>query len=227
MKINYPDNEEFYSLPFYVDKRVLIPRNDTEVLVERVLRHLKDEPNSDVTLIDVGTGSSAIMTAVVKNSPISFVQVLWLDISLDALEVAKVNVVKNNIQNKITLFQSDLLREILSGNISLQPTKNIIITANLPYIKNGDFENMDSEVLENEPHIALFGWENTGFEMYEKLISQINELKKIYSVNTILFIEIWFDQYQYSQEYLSSQGLKFEYYKDLNNIYRVIKIEFN
>lgn len=227
MKINYPDNEEFYSLPFYVDKRVLIPRNDTEVLVERVLRHLKDEPNSDVTLIDVGTGSSAIMTAVVKNSPISFVQVLWLDISLDALEVANVNVVKNNIQNKITLFQSDLLREILSGNISLQPTKNIIITANLPYIKNGDFENMDSEVLENEPHIALFGWENTGFEMYEKLISQMNELKKIYSVNTILFIEIWFDQYQYSQEYLSSQGLKFEYYKDLNNIYRVIKIEFN
>lgn len=224
MKINYRDNEEFYSLPFYVDHRVLVPRNDTEILVEKVLKHLKNEPKSETILIDVGTGSSAIMTAVVKNSPISFVQVLWLDISLDALEVANVNVVKNNIQNKITLFQSDLLREILSGNISLQPTKNIIITANLPYIKNGDFENMDSEVLENEPHIALFGWENTGFEMYEKLISQMNELKKIYSVNTILFIEIWFDQYQYSQEYLSSQGLKFEYYKDLNNIYRVIKI---
>lgn len=227
MKINYRDNEEFYSLPFYVDHRVLVPRNDTEILVEKVLKHLKNEPKSETILIDVGTGSSAIMTAVVKNSPISFVQVLWLDISTDALEVAKVNVEKNNIQNQITLFHSDLLGAILSRNISLQPTKNIIITANLPYIKNGDFENMDSEVLENEPHIALFGWENTGFEMYEKLISQMNELKKIYSVNTILFIEIWFDQYEYSKEYLSSQWLKFEYFKDLNNIYRVIKIDFN
>ena len=224
MKINYRDNEEFYSLPFYVDHRVLIPRNDTEILVEKVLKHLKNEPKSETILIDVGTGSSAIMTAVVKNSPISFVQVLWLDISTDALEVAKVNVEKNNIQNQITLFHSDLLGAILSRNIFLQPAKNIIITANLPYIKNGDFENMDKEVLENEPHIALFGWENTGFEMYEKLISQTRELEKLYSVNTTLFIEIWFDQYEYSKEYLSSQWLKFEYFKDLNNIYRVIKI---
>jgi len=68
-----------------------------------------------------------------------------------------VNVEKNNIQNQITLFHSDLLGAILSRNIFLQPAKNIIITANLPYIKNGDFENMDKEVLENEPHIALFG----------------------------------------------------------------------
>lgn len=224
MKINYRDNEEFYSLPFYVDHRVLVPRNDTEILVEKVLKHLKNEPKSETILIDVGTGSSAIMTAVVKNSPISFVQVLWLDISTDALEVAKVNVEKNNIQNQITLFHSDLLGAILSRNIFLQPAKNIIITANLPYIKNGDFENMDKEVLENEPHIALFGWENTGFEMYEKLISQTRELEKLYSVNTTLFIEIWFDQYEYSKEYLSSQWLKFEYFKDLNNIYRVIKI---
>lgn len=227
MKINYRDNEEFYSLPFYVDHRVLVPRNDTEILVEKVLKHLKNEPKSETILIDVGTGSSAIMTAVVKNSPISFVQVLWLDISTDALEVAKVNVEKNNIQNQITLFHSDLLGAILSRNIFLQPAKNIIITANLPYIKNGDFENMDKEVLENEPHIALFGWENTGFEMYEKLISQTRELEKLYSVNTTLFIEIWFDQYEYSKEYLSSQWLKFEYFKDLNNIYRVIKIDFN
>lgn len=224
MKINYRDNEEFYSLPFYVDHRVLVPRNDTEILVEKVLKHLKNEPKSETILIDVGTGSSAIMTAVVKNSPISFVQVLWLDISTDALEVAKVNVEKNNIQNQITLFHSDLLGAILSRNIFLQPAKNIIITANLPYIKNGDFENMDKEVLENEPHIALFGWENTGFEMYEKLISQTRELENLYSVNTTLFIEIWFDQYEYSKEYLSSQWLKFEYFKDLNNIYRVIKI---
>ena len=76
MKINYRDNEEFYSLPFYVDHRVLVPRNDTEILVEKVLKHLKNEPKSETILIDVGTGSSAIMTAVVKNSPISFVQVL-------------------------------------------------------------------------------------------------------------------------------------------------------
>jgi release factor glutamine methyltransferase len=106
-------------------------------------------------------------------------------------------------------------------------TENLIITANLPYIKNWDFENMDKEVLENEPHIALFGWEETGFELYEKLIFQIFELKNIYSLEKItLFIEIWFDQREYSQKYLESLWLEIEYFKDLWWIDRIVKICF-
>lgn len=224
MKINYPDNEEFFSLPFYVDKRVLIPRNDTEVLVEQVIKTLKWAQNQDISLIDIGTWSSAIVTAITKNTPILFKQIFALDISLDALEVAKINIEKNNIQDKVSLYNSDLLQIFVSWNKKIE-AKNLIITANLPYIKNGDIENMDKEVLENEPHIALFWWEKTGFEMYEKLIWEIYELKKIYHFESIqAFIEIWFDQYEYSRGYLSKQWLKFEYFKDLNTIYRVIKI---
>ena len=226
MKINYPDNEEFYSLPFYVDKRVLIPRNDTEVMVDQVLKILQKGFGNDTTFIDIGTWSSAILTAIIKNTLYDFRQAIWLDISFDALEVAKINVAKNNIQHKVQLFYSDLLDIVLNKDI-IQSTQNLLITANLPYIKNGDIENMDQEVLDNEPHIALFWWEKTGFEMYERLIWQIFELKKNNRFQEItLFIEIWFDQYEYSQEYLKSLWLKYQYFKDLNNIFRCIKIKF-
>lgn len=238
MKINHIPNEEFYSIPFYVDKRVLIPRNDTEILVDKVLKEIippssisfqstlfeKGRNNGEFILIDVWTWSGAIPIAIVKNAEIS--KVFALDISLEALVVAKINIDINKVQDKIELFHSDLLDVFLSWKLKIE-TSNIIITANLPYIKDGDIDNMDKEVLENEPHLALFGWPKTGFELYEKLISQIFELKKIYKLNITLFIEIWFDQYEYSSEYLSSIWLKFEYFKDLNNIYRVIKIDFN
>ncbi len=218
MKIN--PNEEFYSLPFYVDKRVLIPRNDTEILVDNVL---KDILESDL-LIDVWTWSWAITIAINKN--ISLKETFWLDISKDALEVAKINLEINNLSNKIKLINSDLLEVFINDKIKIN-NKNIIITANLPYIKNWDFQNMDKEVLDNEPHIALFWWEITWFEMYEKLFNQIIMLKEKLNLNKIiLFIEIWFDQYDYSKKYLSNLWLKFEYFKDLNNIYRVIKINF-
>lgn len=220
MKINYYPNEEFYSIPFYVDKRVLIPRNDTELLVDKVLKEIRE----DITLIDIWTWSGAIPIAIVKNSEIS--KVFALDISLEALEVAKINLEINKVQDKIQLFHSDLLEVFLYWKLKIE-TSNIIITANLPYIKNGDIENMDKEVLENEPHIALFWWEKTGFEMYERLIKQVFELKKIFQSNISLFIEIGFDQYEYSFQYLSSLWLKFEYFQDLNKIYRVIRIDFN
>lgn len=223
MKINnYPDNEEFFSLWLYVDKRVLIPRNDTEILVEKAIKEIK---NSEYTLIDVGTGSCAILIAMMKN--LSF-EIIWsyaLDISKDALEVAKINVQKHNLENKVILSESDLL-EIFLNKTFILDTKNVIITANLPYIKDWDIENMDKEVLENEPHIALFGWEKTGFEMYERLIDQIYELKKMSNLDIILFIEIWFDQYDYSKNYLNNLWLDFEYFKDLGWIWRCVKIIF-
>jgi len=197
LKINYIPNEEFYSLPFYVDKRVLIPRNDTEILVDRVLKEI----TQNTILIDVGTGSGAIPISIIKNRDIY--KVFAVDISLDALEVAKINIEINNIQEKIELFHSDLLEIFLSRTEKLE-TQNLIITANLPYIKNGDIENMDQEVLENEPHIALFGGEKTGFEMYERLIDQIQELKSFFSGDITLYIEIGFDQYEYSKAYISN-----------------------
>lgn len=221
MKTNqYTFNEEFYSIPFYVDSRVLVPRHDTEILVDQVLKYIKWI--WDITLIDVWTWSSCIPLSISKNSNIS--NIYALDISIDALEVAKINLEKHSLDKKIHLIKSDLLQALFSWEIKIN-TKNLIITANLPYIKNWDFDNMDKEVLENEPHLALFWWEKTWFEMYERLIDEIFLLRQINTLNIVLFIEIGFDQYDYSKSYLKSKWLKFEYFKDYNNIYRVIKIE--
>ncbi|MDD5212938.1 MAG: peptide chain release factor N(5)-glutamine methyltransferase [Candidatus Gracilibacteria bacterium] len=223
MKINYPDNEEFFALPFYVDSRVLVPRNDTETMIYQVLKEIN---SANFTLIDVGTGSSCIPVSILKNTKFEIVEAFALDISPDALEVAKINTRKHDLQEKLNLQKSDLLEFFLNQTQKIN-TKNLIITANLPYIKNGDFENMDKEVLENEPHIALFGGKDTGFELYEKLISQIFELKNIYSLEKItLFIEIGFDQREYSRKYLESLGLEIEYFKDLGGIDRIVKICF-
>jgi methylase of polypeptide subunit release factors len=86
---------------------------------------------------------------------------------------------------------------------------------------------MDQSVYIHEPNLALYGWKDTWFELYEKLIDQIFLFKKHFSIeNIIAFFEIWFDQYEYSQKYLSQKWLKFEYFQDMAKIHRCIKIEF-
>ena len=100
--------------------------------------------------------------------------------------------------------------------------KDIIITANLPYILDKDYDNMDKSVIKYEPKIALYWWKNTWFELYEQLVLECLKLKEIHNIT--LFIEIWFDQYMYSKFFLENLWLKFEYFKDMNNINRLIKI---
>lgn len=215
-------NEEFYSIPLYIDNRVLIPRNDTEIMVDKVIKTIKTEVEI-YDAIDVWTWSWAIIIAVCKNND-TISNYIWIDISQGALDVAKINIELHNLENKIKLINWDLLQTFLQNEYKFV-WKNIIITANLPYIKNWDFINMDKEVIQNEPHIALFWWENTWFEIYERLLEEIKLFKKKYSLEkVILFIEIWFDQYNYSKNFLEKLNLNFEYFKDLNNIYRIIKI---
>ncbi len=223
MKTNISFNEEFYSIPFYVDNRVLIPRNDTEILVDQALKTIKTSDFKEI--IDIWTWSWVILISIFKNNN-TIEKYYWIDISKDALEVASINIEKHNLWWQIKLLNSDLLEVFLSKNEKIF-SKKIILTANLPYIKNWDFINMDLEVIQNEPHIALFWWEKTWFELYERLFDQIILLKNIYNIEKIiLFIEIWFDQYEYSKSYLEKIKLNFEYFKDFNSIYRVIKIEF-
>jgi len=215
-------NEEFYSIPLYIDNRVLIPRNDTEIMVDKVIKTIKTEVEI-YDAIDVWTWSWAIIIAVYKNND-KISNYIWIDISQDALDISKINLWLHNLENKIKLINWDLLQTFLQNEYKFV-WKNIIITANLPYIKNWDFINMDKEVIQNEPHIALFWWENTWFEIYERLLEEIKLFKKKYSLEkVILFIEIWFDQYNYSKNFLEKLNLNFEYFKDLNNIYRIIKI---
>lgn len=212
---------EFYNLDFYVDNRVLIPRNDTEIMVETAIKQINIL--NDILLIDIWTWSSCIPISINKNCK-NIDETFAIDISIDALEVSKINIKNHNLEWKISQINSDLLNSIIENKF---PNKNLIITANLPYIKNDDFDNMSKETIIYEPNIALFWWVNTWFELYEKLIKQIITLKNNNNFeNIILFIEIWFDQEDYSKKYLNNLNLKFEYFKDNNQINRCIKIVF-
>jgi len=215
--------EEFYSLEFFVSKDVLTPRNETEILVNEVLKYAKNIDISAYTYIDVGTGSGCIPIAILKNISTHFQSVFGVDISEKALEVARKNRDLHELSNILNIQKSFLLEIFFSQNFK---TKNLLITANLPYIKNGDFANMDTEVLKNDPHLALFGWENTGFELYEELFTQMERLKNFKKLKKIIiFIEIGFDQYEYSRRFFEEHWYEFEHVKDYSGNWRVVRVE--
>lgn len=214
---------EFYWCEFYVDERTLIPRDDTEIMVESVLSLLDEIHDSNNLLIDVWTGTSAIPLAILSNTK-KISETFVIDISEDALDVSKINIKTFNLEDKIFQYHGSLLEPVLE-KLNTIKTDNIIITANLPYILDNDFENMDKETVEYEPDTALYWGPVTWFELYEELIQQCLELKHSWNINTIdLFIEIWFDQKKYSQNYINNLWLKNIYHKDNWGIDRCIHI---
>jgi len=214
-------NANFYWLDFFVDSRVLVPRNDTEIMVDQVLEYIPE----NTILIDVWTGSSCIPISILNNlnrlDEKRILKTYVIDISKEALEVSKINIEKHNLEDKIIQINWDLLSEFKIEN----KTKNLIISANLPYIKNWDFKNMDEETIKYEPDLALYWWKKTGFELYEKLIHQVLEFKKEVS-EIILFIEIWFDQKEIAISFLEKLNLQFEIFKDNWGVDRCVKIYF-
>lgn len=222
------ESAEFFGYEFFVDERCLIPRNDTEVLVQQAI-HTIDSSSKNYSLIDVWSGSWCIPISVflqAKAKGILLKNNYIIDISKKALEVSTINIEKYDLMSQFQVFQSDLLSCFFWEN-AINISKNVILSANLPYIKNGDFLHMESQVYSFEPEIALFWGENTGFELYEKLTLQIQDFKKMYDIESLIaFYEIGFDQYEYSKQFLSWKWLKFEYFQDSGTIYRCIKIEF-
>lgn len=225
------EKANFFWIDFFVDNRVLIPRNDTEILVSECL---KLDNIDNFLIIDIWTWSSAILASIVQNTNIK--KWIWIDISKEALEVAKKNIKNLKLEKKVILLKSDLLEILLRDSKSSSEWhlwgevifwKNLLITANLPYIKENDFKNMSKEVIQFEPNLALFWWKETWFELYEKLISQIFLLKdKYFLKKIILFIEIWFDQKEYCKKYLQSKNLSFDIFIDNSWIERCVKISF-
>lgn len=218
------EKADFYGRKFYVNNEVLIPRNDTEVLVRNFLNTVLAHGNTKGAFyVDVWTGSGCIPISVIHElEPLKFDAAYALDISKGALTVAQKNI-ETHAKGRIDLRESNLL-DALYHEESLYK-KHMYLTANLPYIKEGDFENMDVSVMTYEPNTALYGWKETGFELYEVLIKQCFQLKQIHTMQDIhMFIEIWFDQKDNSQTYLQELWLSFEYFKDDANIDRIIHI---
>ena len=161
----------FYSIQINVDQRCLIPRPETEFLVELI----KNKISSPVKILDVGTGTGCIALMLKKLFPESIVDAC--DISDEALNLAKENSEINNLE--INLFQSDLLSAV-------EDTDYDVIVANLPYIPTGTLASLSSEVIDHEPLIALDGGDD-GLLYINKLIKEI-EAKDI--DNFMLFLEV-------------------------------------
>ena len=170
--------KEFMKLNFFVDKNVLIPRQDTEILVEEVIKIAKRI--SAKKILDLCTGSGAIAVSLAKYLPQT--EITAIDISNDALKIAKKNAVNNNVENQITFISSDMFT-------NLNEEKFDIIVSNPPYIKTNVIKKLDIQV-KNEPYIALDGGED-GLDFYKKII---NESYQYLKCNGYLCLEIGFDQ---------------------------------
>jgi release factor glutamine methyltransferase len=166
--------KEFYGLDFKVTRHTLIPRPETELLVEELIK-LK---HKNCTIIDIGTGSGNIIISIAKNLKfrISNLKFIGVDISSKALKIAKYNAKKHGVDKKIRFFKSNLLNYFLN-NLTIKPFNNLIIVANLPYLSNKIYNSAKSDVKNFEPKIALSGGDD-GLDHYKNLFKQIKTLKK-------------------------------------------------
>ena len=168
--------QEFYGLEFKVTPAVLIPRPETETLVEAVLARLPQ--NQPLRIADIGTGSGAIAVALAHSLPKS--QITALDLSPHALEIAQQNAATNGVAGRIRFIESDLLAAVAG-----EPTFDAIVS-NPPYIPSTDAPTLHPQVREFEPAQALFAGPE-GLDIYARLIPQAFALLK---PNGLLAMEI-------------------------------------
>ena len=200
--------KEFMKLNFFVDEHVLIPRQDTEILVEETIK-IAQKINAK-KILDLCTGSGAIAVSLAKYLP--HTEITAIDISNDALKIAKKNARNNEVEDRITFINSDMFT-------NLSNEKFDIIISNPPYIKKSIIEQLDKEV-KKEPYIALDGGED-GLYFYRKIIKEAYEYLKY---RGFLCLEIGFDQKIDVIELIENEE-KFEgtyYKKDLYDNDRVI-----
>lgn len=155
----------FYGLPLKVTEDVLIPRQETEGIIETIIKNIDSgKLPSDAQVLDIGTGSGAIAIALKHEVPT--LQVTATDISVDALTVAKMNAKKHDLS--IRFLEGDLDQPILGE------TFDIIVT-NPPYIAATETDVMGTDVIKYEPHLALFA-DDLGYAIYERLIPKLRHL---------------------------------------------------
>lgn len=202
-------NREFMGLDFFVKEGVLIPRPDTEVLVEEVIKLAKKKDAKNI--LDIGTGSGAITVSLAKY--LENVKVTSVDISDIALEIGKRNAISNEVDDRINFVKSDLFTNID------KETKFDIIVSNPPYIKREVIETLDKQVKDYEPYNALEGGVD-GLDFYRAITKQAkNYLKK----GGILAYEVGHDQSEDVSKLMEMDGYTNIYtLKDLQQIDRVV-----
>lgn len=206
--LQYCTNKAFFmGFEFYVDENVLIPRFETEVLIEVAIEIFKGRKN--LYFLDIGTGSGCIAVALCKFLDC---KVLAVDISERALEVARKNAKLNGVENKISFLRSNLFENIP------QNLKFDAILSNPPYISKDEIFELDPRVLK-EPHIALFSKED-GLWFFKEIA---NKAKLYLKDSGYIIFEVGFSQAKEVKRILEQNGYKnIKSRKDLNNIERCI-----
>jgi release factor glutamine methyltransferase len=209
------NHREFYGIDFYIDSRVLIPRPETELLIDSALEFFKNGAHlhNPLRIADIGTGCGAIAISLALNLPQS--KIYATDSSCSALEVARLNCEHHKVTRQVTLLQGNLLEPI--------PEIVDLIVANLPYIKSSELENLNPEIIRFEPRIAIDGGKN-GMKFIHRLLEQAEE--KI-SRHGCLLLEIGQNQEQDVISLIHSllNKASFKFIPDLNGINRVVKID--
>jgi release factor glutamine methyltransferase len=219
-------HKEFYGLDFFVNKKVLVPRPETELMVEEVIQEItnyKLQITNKIILIDVGTGSGCIPISILKNikKPI---QTFAIDISRPALRIAKKKAKKHGV--KINFLYSNLLEPILKKYPSLPTPHTLLITANLPYITEEQYQNEPS--IQQEPKNALVA-DKQGLALYEELLQQIKLLNPTFHFPVSIFLEIDPSQTKAISNLIQQilPKANFEIKKDLAGLDRLVKITKN
>jgi len=181
---------EFYGLPFKVNKNTLIPRPETEELVSLIINDVTSSAvEKSHSILDIGTGSGCIAISLAKNLP--EVNISALDVSVKALKVAKENAVLNGVD---VTFIEDSILEICHSALDAESTFDIIVS-NPPYVRNLEKEQMKDNVLNNEPHLALFVEDDSPLIFYKAIIGfAVNNLKPkgtlYFEINEYLGLEM-------------------------------------
>jgi release factor glutamine methyltransferase len=205
---------EFYGLPFHVNRDVLIPRPETELLVEKAIELAGKLRQSGATptprIVDVGAGSGAIAVALSQALP--FAEITATDISAAALAVARANAARNGVASRIRFLEGDLLAPVAGEPFDL-------IVSNPPYVPESDRATLAVEVRNYEPAQALFAG-GDGLAIYCRLIP---ESSKALAAGGILLLEIGFGQQQAMEALLKKEGFaEIEFFADLQAIPRVV-----
>ena len=208
--------ETFFSRDFIVNENVLIPRYETEELVENILYHIDNyfEDKEIIDLCDVGTGSGAIaVTLALEEEKLN---VTATDISEEALEVARQNA--KELGADVTFYRGDMLEPLIERNIKVD-----IFVSNPPYIPRQ--QEIEDVVKDNEPHVALFGGDD-GLYFYRKIFERV---KLVLKDKALLAFEMGFDQKEIMEEALAFyfSDCPYQILKDMNGKDRMLFIYYH
>ena len=201
------NNKNFWKNDFYVDKRVLIPRPDTEIMIEEALKIIKLKKINNI--LEFGVGSGCIILSILDE--INYLKGIGIDVSQRALEICKINSKRLKLHNRLKLYKSDIDKFNLG--------KYDIVISNPPYISNCEIHRLSKDVRCYEPLIALNGGTD-GFSVIKKVILKTSKLLKI---NGKFILEIGHKQKKGTIKLLTSSGFYIDkILKDLGNRNRCI-----